>query len=82
MKLSSYRVDPTAAYESELSREFAVYASAKLASGISEESSDARTLKSVVGALSTILQYYGVWFTCFVGPFTPLTFEPASDSET
>ena len=61
VKLSSYVVDPTAAYENKPDWKSTVYASAGLAIDVLKESSDAFTpLKSVVGGLSAILKYYDV----------------------
>ena len=61
VKLSSYVVDPTAAYEKKSDWKSTAYASAGLAIDVLKESSDAFTpLKSVVGGLSAILKYYDV----------------------
>ena len=80
--LSSYVVDPTAAYENESDLGATVQASARLAIDVLKESSDAFTpLKSVVGGLSAILKHYEVRYTYFARQFTPLTPEPASDGE-
>lgn len=80
-KLSSYFVDPTAAYDMSDWASTAG-ATARLAIDILKESSDAcGPLKSVVGGLSTILMYYDVRFTCFSKPHTPLTFDTANDGE-
>ena len=59
--LSSYIVDPTAAYENKPNWKSTVYASAGLVIDIVKESSDAFTpLKSVAGGLSAILKHYDV----------------------
>ena len=60
-KLSSYAIDPTAAYENKLNWKSTLYASAGLAVDVLKESSDAFTpLKSVAGGLSAILKHYDV----------------------
>ena len=82
MKLSSYTVDPTAAYETKPNRKSTVKASVGLAVDVLKESSDAFTpLKSVAGGLAAILKHYGVRRTYFSKRFTPLTFELASFSK-
>ena len=74
-KLSSYTIDPAAAYKKP-NWQSTLRASAGL------ESSDVYTpLKSVAGGLSAILKYYDVWYAHLYKPFTQLTFAPASDSE-
>ena len=81
-ELSSYIVDPTAAYENKPNWKSTLYASAGLVIDIVKESSDAFTpLKSVAGGLSAILKHYDVQCSHFAKPFAPLTFEPASDGE-
>ena len=76
MKLSSYIVDPTAAYENKPNWKSTVYASAGLAIDVLKESSDAFTpLKSA------ILRYYDVRRAHVVKPLAPLTFELANDGE-
>lgn len=60
-ELSSYFVDPTAAYERKSNWRSNLYASAGVVINVLKESSDACTpLKSVAGGLSTILTYYDV----------------------
>ena len=59
--LSSYLVDPTAAYENKPELSSTAYASARLAIDVLKESSDAfAPLKSVAGGLSAILKHYDV----------------------
>ena len=59
--LSSYAIDPTAAYENKLGWKSTLYASAGLAVDVLKESSDVFTpLKSVAGGLSAILKHYDV----------------------
>ena len=80
-KLSSYTIDPAAAYETP-SGQSTPQASAGLVIDVLKESSDVYTpLKSVAGGLSAILKYYDVWYAHLYKPFTQLTFAPASDSE-
>lgn len=82
VKLSSYLVDPTAAYEHKPDLKSTVHAAANLAIDLLKESSDAfGPLKSVVGGLSTILKYCDVWYIYFAKSFTPLNFEPANEGE-
>ena len=58
---SCYVVDPTAAYEIKSDLKSTLYSTAGLVIDVLKESSDACTpLKSVVGALSTVLKYYDV----------------------
>ena len=74
-KLSSYSIDPAAAYKKP-NGQSTLRASAGL------ESSDVYTpLKSVAGGLCAILKYYDVRYAHLYKPFTQLTFAPASDSE-
>ena len=81
-KLSSYLVDPTAAYENKSDWKSTAGASARLAVDLLKESSDAfGPLKSAVGGLSTILKYYDVRFNYLSKPHTPLTFETANVGE-
>ena len=61
MELSSYIVDPTAAYENKPDWKSTLYASTGLVIDVVKESSDVFTpLKSVVGGLSAVLRYYDV----------------------
>ena len=61
VKLSSYTVDPTVAYENKSNWKSTVYATAGLAIDVVKESSDVFTpLKSVAGGLSAILKHYDV----------------------
>ena len=61
VELSSYIVDPTAAYENEPDWKSTLYASAGLVVDVVKESSDVFTpLKSVAGGLSAIMKYYDV----------------------
>ena len=65
-KLSSFVVDPAAAYEDDdkPDRDPALSASTETINEVLRESSDACTpLKSLVGGLSTILKYYDVRYT-------------------
>ena len=81
-KLSSYVVDPTAAYESKSNWKSNLYASAGIVINVLKESSDACTpLKSVAGGLSTILTYYDVRRIYFLKTITPLTLELANGGE-
>ena len=58
MKLSSYVIDPTAAYENKQNWKSALHASAGLIIDVLKELSDAFTpLKFVVGGLSAILKH-------------------------
>ena len=78
-ELSSYIVDPAAAYENEPSSKSTLRASAGPFIDVLNESSNVYTpLKSVEGCLRAVLEYYDVWYACFARPFTPLTFEPAT----
>ena len=82
ISLSSYIIDPTAAYEKKTDWKSTLYSSAGLVVDVLKESSDAFTpLKSVAGCLSAILKHYDVRYMDFFEPFIPLTFEPASDGE-
>jgi hypothetical protein len=75
VKLSSYVVDPTAAYEKKPDWKSTAYAAAEITIEVVKESADACTpLKSVLGGLSTVLKYYDVWYAYFAKPFNPLTF--------
>ena len=61
VELSSYIVDPTAAYENKPDWKSTLYASTGLVIDVVKESSDVFTpLKSVVGGLSAVLRYYDV----------------------
>ena len=63
VKLSSYVVDPSAAYENKSNWKSTAYASTKLAIDIVKESSDVFTpLKSVAGGLSAVLKHYDVQY--------------------
>ena len=74
VKLSSYTVDPTVAYENKSNWKSTVYATAGLAIDVVKESSDVFTpLKSVAGGLSAILKHYDVRCASFAEPVTPLT---------
>ena len=74
VELSSYTVDPTAAYENKSNWKSTLYASAGLAIDVLKESSDAFTpLKSVAGGLSAVLRYYNVRHLYFAKLFAPLT---------
>ena len=82
VKLSSYVVDPTAAYENESNWKSTVYASAGLAIEVLKETSDAFTpLKSVVSGLSVILKYYDVRHVHSAKRLAPLTFGTANNGE-
>ena len=82
VKLSSYVVDPTAAYENKPNWKSTAYASAGLAIDVLKETSDACIpLKSVVGCLSAVLKYYDVRHIHAIKPLTPLTFELANNGE-
>jgi len=83
VKLSSYIVDPSAAYENEPNWKLTTYASTKLVIDIVKESSDVFTpLKSVAGGLSAVLKHYDVWYAYLATQCTSLTVvELASDSE-
>ena len=60
-RLSSYGVNPAAAYENKLNWKSTLYASAKLAIDVVKEASDACTpLKSAAGGLSAVMKYYDV----------------------
>ena len=64
-KLSSYTVDPAAAYENKPNRKSILQASTGHFVDVSKESSDACTpLKSVAGGLRAVLKYYDVWYAC------------------
>ena len=77
-KLSSYTIDPAAAYEKP-NQKSTLQASAGLVIDVLKESSDVCTpLKSVAGGLCAVLKYYDVWYPCSAKPFTPLTFEQAN----
>ena len=75
LELSSYIVDPTAAYENKPNWKSTVYASAGLVIDVVKESSDVFTpLKSVAGGLSATLKHYDVRRGYFIQPAAPLTF--------
>ena len=82
-KLSSYVIDPSAAYENKLSWRSTVYASAKVVIDVVKESSDVFTpLKSVAGGLSAVLNHYDVRYTYLASSPTPFTvIGAASDGE-
>ena len=66
-KLSSYGVNPTAAYENKSNWKSTLYAGPKVAVDLVKESSDVFTpLKSVAGGLSAALRYYDVRHSCFL----------------
>jgi hypothetical protein len=80
--LSSYVVDPTAAYENKPGLKSTVGASARLVIDVLKESSDAFTpLKSVVGGLSAVLKNYDVRHTHPAKQLTPLILKLASDGK-
>ena len=84
--LSSYTVDPTAAYENnpghKPGRKSTLHASTRLAIDVLKESSDAfAPLKSVAGGLSAIIKHCDVRSPYFANPFAPLTVGPANDGE-
>ena len=82
LKLSSYVVDPTAAYEKKPNWKSTAYASVGLTIDLVKESSDAfPPLKSVASGLSAILKYYDVRYAHFTKPSAPLTLELANDGE-
>lgn len=82
MKLSSYIVDPTAAYENKSSRKSTLHASAELVIDVLKESSDVFTpLKSVASGLSALLKHYNVRYAYFTKHLAPLILEPANDGE-
>jgi hypothetical protein len=83
VKLSSYIVDPTAAYEdNKPGWKSTLHTSAGLVIDIVKESSDAFTpLKSVAGGLSAILKHYDVRHLYSAKHCTPLTLGLASDSK-
>jgi len=83
VKLSSYVVDPSAAYENKSNWNSGAYASTKLVIDVVKDSSDVFTpLKSVAGGLSAILKHYDVRCAPFAIPSTLLTVvESASDRE-
>ena len=81
-KLSSYTIDPTAAYKNKASWKATLQASAGLFIDVLKESSDVCTpLKSVAGGLCAVLKYYDVWYPCFAKLFTQLTVESANGGE-
>ena len=72
-KLSSYIVDPSAAYENESNWKSTTYASTKLVIDIVKESSDVFTpLKSVAAGLSAVLKHYDVRYAWPAAPSTSL----------
>ena len=74
MKLLSYMVDPTAAYENKPDRSSTLHTSIGFAIDVLRESSDVFTpLKSMAGGLSAILKYHDVRCVYFVKYFIPLT---------
>ena len=82
VKLSSYVVDPTAAYENKQNWKSTLHASAGLVIDVLKESSDAFTpLKSVVGGLSAILKHYDVRYICSAKSLMSLTSRLASDGK-
>ena len=82
-KLSSYVVDPSAAYENTSNSKSTTYASTKLVIDVVKESSDVFTpLKSVAGCLSAVMKHYDVRYADLDTPSTSLTIvEIASDGE-
>ena len=80
-KLSSYTVDPTAAYKNKSNWKSTLYTTAGVVIDVVKESSDVFTpLKSVAGGLSAVLKYYDV--RCSYLPFAcVLTLQQASDGE-
>ena len=67
--ISTCVANPIAAYENKPNPKSTVYASAGLAIDVLQESSDVFTpLKSVVGGLSAVLQYYDVRYPHFIKP--------------
>ena len=82
-KLSSYVIDPSAAYESKPDWQSVVYASTKVVIDVVKETSDVFTpLKSIAGGLSAVLKHYDVRYAYFTSPPTPLTVVGiASDGE-
>ena len=82
VELSSYIVDPTAAYENKPNWKSTLYASAGLAIDVVKESSDVFTpLKSVAGGLSAVLRYYDVRRVYLLKLWRRSFFESASDGE-
>lgn len=83
VKLSSYIVDPSAAYESKSSWKSTVYALTKVVIDAVKESSDVFTpLKAVAGGLSAVLKHYDVRCSYLATLSAQLTFvELASDGE-
>jgi len=74
VELSSYGVDPSAAYEDEKDWKSTIYASTKLVIDVVKESSDVFTpLKSVAGFLSAVLKHCDVRHVYFARPSTSLT---------
>ena len=74
VELSSYTVDPSAAYENKPGWKSTLHASAGLVIDVVKESSDAFTpLKSVAGGLSAILKHYDVRCSYFAKNLAPLT---------
>ena len=83
VKLSSYAIDPSAAYENKTNWKSTAYASTKVAIDIVRESSDVFTpLKAVAGGLSAVLKHYDVRHAHLATPPPSLTVaELASDGE-
>ena len=83
VKLSSYAVDPSAAYGNNSTWKSTTYASTKLVIDVVKESSDVfAPLKSVAGGLSAVLKYYDVRYAYLATPSASLiVIELASDSE-
>jgi len=83
VKLSSYIVDPSAAYEKKSNWKLTTYTSMKLVIDVVKELLDVFTpLKSVAGGLSAILKHYDVRYAYLAAPCASLTVvELASDGE-
>ena len=83
VKLSSYVIDPSAAYENKSNWKSTAYASTKLVIDVVKESSDIFTpLKSVAGGLSAVLKHYDVRYAYLATPSASLiVVELASDGE-
>jgi len=81
--LSSYVIDPSAAYENKLSWKSTAYASAKVVIDVVKESSDVFVpLKSVAAGLSAILKHCDVrCIPIFPKLFIPLTVRLANDCQ-
>ena len=82
-RLSSYGVNPAAAYENKSNWKSTLYAGGKVVLDLVKESSDVFTpLKSVAGGLSAVLKYYDVRHSCLLSIcLRMLNFESANDGE-